>query len=196
MAAQSAVQLSAGRRAAVFAAAARAVRVITGLQLCAAGLLFIGATIVYAAEIVMRGFLNTGYPDYYEVVGFAFIYIFMFGASALYARNQDITIDMLYVLVPLRMQKVWLLIIHLAIAVTMAITLFYTWRLIGLQSTTPTPLLRIPEAVKWWPLAIAAASMVMSSLVEAWSCAIWMNSGTRPKIWPDELLGQETPGGG
>ena len=60
-----------------------------GLQLgAAATVVSIGATMVYAAEIVMRGFLNTGYPDYYEVVGIAFIYIFMFGAGALYARTR------------------------------------------------------------------------------------------------------------
>jgi TRAP-type C4-dicarboxylate transport system permease small subunit len=116
----------------------------------------------------------------------------MFGAGALYSLNQDIAIDALHVLVPLRMQQAWMLIIHLTIAATMAVTLFYTLRLIELQSTTPTPLLRVPEAIKWWPLAVAAASMVLSSLVEAWSCAIWMSSGMRPKVWPDGLLNQVT----
>ena len=70
----------------MFAVAARAVRVITGLQLGAAGLLFIGATIVYAAEIVIEA-LNTGIPTT-MVVGFA-ICIFMFGAAHFMPGNQE-----------------------------------------------------------------------------------------------------------
>ena len=63
-------------------------------------------------------------------------------------------------------------------------------QLIGLQRNTPTPLLRVPEAIKWYPLAIASLSIIASSLLEAWGCVLWIASGVRPKTWPEPLLAQ------
>ena len=62
-----------------------------------------------------------------------------------------------------RMQKAWLLIIHLAIAATMAITLFYTLRSLARRARRRHHCCAIPGFSQRWPLAIAAASMVMSS---------------------------------
>jgi TRAP-type C4-dicarboxylate transport system permease small subunit len=180
--------MNADRAPASFSAAARAVRVLAWLQLSLAMLILVAATLVYGAEIVMRSFFNTSYPDYYEVVGISFIYVFLFGAGALYARNEDIVIDTLYGFAPRRAKPWWVMIVHIVVALTMVLVLIYTVQLIGLQRSTPTPLLGIPEAVKWWPLAAVSVSMIYSSLVEAWSCALEIISGTRPKTWPNPMF--------
>jgi TRAP-type C4-dicarboxylate transport system permease small subunit len=184
-------QVAIPRAPAGFAVAARTVRVLAWTQLAAAGLLFVGAMLVYGAEIVMRGFLNTSYPEYYEVVGISFVWIFFLSAAALYARDHDVVIDMVFKHVPARVKPWWVFVVQVAIAATMVLTLVYTLQLIGLQSRTPTPLLRVPEAIRWWPLAVASASMVLSSLVEAWACVVWAMTGEKPKVWPNGFFDHE-----
>lgn len=174
-----------------FGRAARGVRALAWVQLVAAGVLLVIGMGVNGAEIVMRSFFNTSYPDYYEVVGISFIYVFLLSAGALYARDEDIVIDMLFGLMPPSLRPWWVMAVHVLVAASMAIVLFYTIRLIGLQSSTPTPLLGIPEAVKWWPLAFASVSIIYTSLVEACSCGLWIGSGTRPKTWPHPFFDHE-----
>lgn len=166
-----------------FHAAARLVRALTWIQLTVAGTLFILSLGLYTAEVVMRTGFSTGYPEYYEVVGFAFIYVFLLGASALYARNEDIMIEAVYQRLGDR-AKAWLvLIVYAGIAVTMVMIFIHTWILIQLQMNTPTPLLGVPESVKWFPLLFLSASVTLTSLVEILGCAIWVVSGTRPMVW-------------
>lgn len=180
--------MSPGPTPPLFARAARVVRMLAWVQLALAGVLLVEGMCVNGAEIVMRSFFNTSYPDYYEVVGISFIYVFLFSAAALYARDEDIVIDMVFDFVPAAAKPWWVLVVHVIVAMTMVLVLVYTIQLIGLQSRTPTPLLGIPEAVKWWPLAIASTSITFTSLVEAWSCLYWIRSGTRPKTWPYHLF--------
>jgi hypothetical protein len=59
---------------------------------------------------------------------------------------------------------------------------------------TPTPLLGVPESVKWIPLLFLSASIVFTSLVELWGCVQWIASGTRPLVWtapPFDVLDHE-----
>lgn len=175
-----------------FSTAARGVRALTWVQLVVAGVLLVVGMCVNGAEIIMRSFFNTSYPDYYEVVGIAFIYVFLLSAGALYARDEDIVIGMVFDLTPASVRPWWVMVVHVLVAAGMAIVLSYTIRLIGLQSRTPTPLLGIPEAVKWWPLAFASVSIIYTSLVEACSCALWIRSGMRPKTWPYPFFDHET----
>ena len=84
----------------------------------------------------MRTYFNTGYPEYFEVVGFAFMYVFLLGAGGLYARNEDIMIEAIYHRLGER-ARMWLVsIVYVAMAVTMAVIFFHTWKLIGLQMNT------------------------------------------------------------
>jgi TRAP-type C4-dicarboxylate transport system permease small subunit len=138
-----------------------AMRALAWAQLAVASLLFVAAMTLYAAEIVMRGFLNTGYPDYYEVVGIAFIYVFLLGAAALYARNEDIVIDLVYDRLPLSARPWLVLAVYVGIVATMTVVLVHT------------------------------ASIVFTSLVEALGCLIWIGSGTRPRTWPRGFFDQQ-----
>ncbi len=167
-----------------FARAARIVRLLTWAQLALAGVLFVASLGLYTAEIVMRTGFSTGYPEYYEIVSFSFMYVFLLGASALYARNEDIMIEAVYFRLSER-GKAWLvLLVYVLMVLTMAIIFVHTWRLIVLQINTPTPLLGVPESVKWIPLLFLSASIVFTSLVEVWGCLLWINRGTRPPVWP------------
>jgi TRAP-type C4-dicarboxylate transport system permease small subunit len=192
MAAESADQVSPPSAPPLFAMAARVVRMLAWAQLTIAGVLLVEGMCVNGAEIVMRSFINTSYPDYYEVVGISFIYVFLFSAAALYARDEDIVIGMLYDFAPRAAKPWWVLTVHLLVAATMVLVFVYTIQLIGLQSRTPTPLLGVPESVKWWPLAVASASITFTSLVEAWSCGYWIRDGIRPKTWPYPLFDHDS----
>ncbi len=166
-----------------FQKAARLVRALTWAQLSLAGVLFILSLGLYTAEVVMRTGFSTGYPEYYEVVGFAFMYVFLLGAGALYARNEDIMIEAIYLRLGPRPAAYLVSFVYAAMALTMAVIFFHTWKLIGLQMNTPTPMLEIPESVKWFPLLFLSASIVFTSLVELWGCVHWIASGTRPLVW-------------
>ena len=175
--------MSAGIGLRGFQAAARLVRALTWLQLTVAGILFVFSLGLYTAEVVMRTGFSTGYPEYYEVVGFAFIYVFLLGAGALYARNEDIMIEAIYQRLSQRAAAWLVLLVYAAMAVTMGVIFVHTWSLIQLQMNTPTPLLGVPESVKWFPLLFLSASVTLTSLVEVWGCANWVASGTRPLVW-------------
>ena len=178
-----------------FQAAARVVRTLTWAQLALAGVLFILSLGLYTAEVVMRTYFNTGYPEYFEVVGFAFMYVFLLGAGGLYARNEDIMIEAIYHRLGER-ARMWLVsMVYVAMVVTMAVIFYHTWKLIGLQMNTPTPLLGVPESVKWIPLLFLSASIVFTSLVELWGCVHWIAGGTRPLVWtapPFDVLDHES----
>jgi TRAP-type C4-dicarboxylate transport system permease small subunit len=183
------------RRAArfdAFAVAAGLVRALTVLYLWAAGALFLLGLALYTAEIVLRYGFDSGIPEYYELVGIGFIYVFLLGAAALYARSEDIVIDLIYARLPARAQA-WLeLAVQVAIVATMIVVAVQAWRLAVAQWNIPTPLLQVPEAVKVLPLVVGAASIALASAVEAWACAMSIASGPRRSIWTRPFFDQIT----
>ena len=148
------------------------------LNLCI--LLFAFATFLLAADITGRYVFNHPFQNVAETVTILFIYVFMLGAAALYSRNGDIALDYFFNRAPARVQAVWLFLIYLAIAVTMAVTAVETVRLIYIQRRVLTPSLRLPLGVEHAPLALAAAMIMFTSLVDALGCVIWIWRGERP----------------
>jgi TRAP-type C4-dicarboxylate transport system permease small subunit len=175
-----------------FQAAARLVRAMTHTYLALAATLFLLGLGLYTTEIVLRYGFRTGIPEYYELVGIGFIWVFLLGAAALYARNEDITIDLLHARLPERARPWLQLAVQLAVAVTMAVVAWYGWDLARRQWRTPTPLLKVSEAVRVAPLVLASASIVLSSLVEAWAALITIQAGRRVRVWPHPFFDQET----
>jgi tripartite ATP-independent transporter DctM subunit len=175
-----------------FAVAAGLVRALTVLYLWAAGALFLLGLALYTAEIVLRYGFDSGIPEYYELVGIGFIYVFLLGAAALYARSEDIVIDLIYARLPARAQA-WLeLAVQVAIVATMIVVAVQAWRLAVAQWNIPTPLLQVPEAVKVLPLVVGAASIALASAVEAWACAMSIARGPRRSIWTRPFFDQIT----
>lgn len=184
--------MSARSASLAFGAAARIVRVLTAVYLAVAGATFVLALALYSAEIVMRAFFNTGFPEYYEIVGTAFIWVFLLGAAAMYGRDQDIVIELVQRRLPGR-AGAWLeLLVHAAIVATMAVTAEAGWRLAEAQWNVPTPLLEISESIKFLPLVVASVSIALSSGVQAWSCAIGLQTGKRPPVWPHPFFDEES----
>jgi TRAP-type C4-dicarboxylate transport system permease small subunit len=166
----------------VVTALASFVRLVSTVQLWIAGVIFIGCVLFYGAEVFTRGLLNSSIPEYFEIVGIGFIYVFLFGAAALYGRDEDIIIGFLFDRASQAVQKWWLLVVHLLVMVTMAVTGIATFNIIQLQWSTPTPLLGISESTRWFPLAVACVSIVFTSGCRVVACIVWLNRGERPQI--------------
>lgn len=150
----------------------------TALGICVA--LFALCMALLTADIVMRYAFDAPMAYVSEVVTIAFIYVYLLGAAALYARNEDLVLDALYNRFGPRFRQVWLLLIYLGIAVTMGVTLQVTIELMILQRSMPTPLLRIPLIIQHAALAAASLVILFSSLVDALGCCVWMRSGREP----------------
>lgn len=141
--------------------------------------------LLLALDILMRYAFNSPMAYVSEVVTIAFIYVYLLGAAALYARNEDLVLDLLYRRVGERFRQVWLLLIYLGIAVTMIMTLQVTIELMILQRFMPTPLLRLPLIIEHGALLACCVVVLVSSLVDALGCLVWIRSGREP--WPARI---------
>jgi TRAP-type C4-dicarboxylate transport system permease small subunit len=153
-----------------------------GIALGIAIALFAMSLLLLASDILMRYGFNEPMAYVSELVTIAFIYVYLLGAAALYARNEDLVLDLLYSRVGPRLRQVWLLLIYLGIAATMAVTLQVTIELMILQRHMPTPLLRIPLIIQHGALVACCTVILVSSLVDALGCLVWLLSGREP--WP------------
>lgn len=168
-----------------FLLVAAAVRRLTTAFLAIACTIFAATLVLLSVDVTLRYGFNSSLPGLHEGVAIAFVYVFLLGAAALYARNEDIVLEFVYSRFPAKARRWFLLAIYVAVAVTMAIVLAQTAVLIESQKRIMTSALRVPLSIQWIPLAIAAASITFTSLVEIWACSIWIVSGTRPSVWPD-----------
>ena len=169
-----------------FTIAARAIRGLVTVEYTVAGLLFVLAMLALTTEITLRYGFDSGFPESAEVIVITFIYVYLLGAAALYGRNEDIAIDFVYRMLPDAFRSWFMLVVHLAIAITMGIVLIYTLDLIKIQGQLLTLVTQLPMEIWWWSLVIASASIVLTSCVEVWACLIWITSGSRPNIWPED----------
>jgi len=156
------------------------------LGLCVA--LFGGALLVLSAEVVLRYAFNHPLQNVSEGVIIAFIWVYSMGGAALYARNDDITLDFFFRRCGARPQAAWLLVVYLAIVATMAVVLVETVKLILVQRGVLTPSLRLPLGIEHAALVVAAAVIAYASAVEALGCWIWLRTERRPRVFdaPDQ----------
>jgi len=141
------------------------------------------------AEIVLRYAFNYPLQKVSELVTISFIYVYLVGGAALYARNEDIALDYLYRKAGVKPRALWLLLIYATIALTMAVTLWETVKMMILQKHVLTPTLRLPLSVEFAALAVCAALILYASLVEMLGCWLWLRTGQRPKVFPDPVVG-------
>ena len=172
-----------------FSHAARLVRLLTWLHLAISGTLFVVATGALAVDVGLRYLFSAPVAGLHEAVTLAFTFVFMLGAAALYARNEDIVLEFVYRRLPAPVRRHLVLVIYLAIVIVLAVVLQQTFRLIEVQWNLPTPALRVPQAVFAVPVAIASVSIILTSLVECWACVLWIGKGSRPSVWPQSGAG-------
>jgi TRAP-type C4-dicarboxylate transport system permease small subunit len=168
---------------ALFPVLAKGTRVLTAACLALSVFLFAASLAIMAAEIVLRYAFNHPLQHVGEAVIIAFIYVYLVGGAALYARNEDISLDYLFRKLGVKPQAIWLLVIYLAIAATMAVILVQTMMLINVQRGVLTPALRLPLGIEHAALVAGAAVICYASLVEAIGCWIWFRSGSRPPVF-------------
>ncbi len=187
MAAEPFVPVSTGGSSPGFEAAARWVRrwVRALLGLCA--VLFCVALAGLTVDIVMRYALSSSVRGMQEIVNLVFIWIFMLGFAALYACNGDAAITFAVRALPVRARIVVAGFVSLLICASMAIVLKETLGLIASQMSIASMELGIPEPVRMASLAVAAASVAVTSLLDAWGCLLWARHGVRPVLWADDV---------
>jgi len=166
---------------------ARGTRGLTAACLGLTLVLFVAALGVLGAEIVLRYGFNHPLQNIGEAAIIAFIYIYLVGGAALYARNEDIAIDYFFLKAGRRTQALWLLAVYLAIAATMTVVLWETLKLMQVQRGVLTPSLRLPLGIQHSALALAAIVILYASLVEALGCWIWFRCGNRPRVNSKEV---------
>jgi TRAP-type C4-dicarboxylate transport system permease small subunit len=166
-----------------FATLARGTRGIAAICLSLAIVLFAGSLVTMTVDIVLRYAFNHPLQNVGEGITIAFIYVYLLGGAALYARNEDIALDYLFRRAGVKAQALWLLIIHVGIVATMAVVIVQTVLLMQVQHGVRTPALRMPLGIEHAPLAFAAAVICYASLVEAIGCWIWFRSGRRPAVF-------------
>ena len=162
---------------------ARLVRLLTWFHLAVSGTLFLVATTALAVDVVLRYVFSAPIAGLHETVTLAFTFVFLMGAAALYARNEDIVLELVYRRLPGRVRGYLVLVIYLAIIAALAVVLQQTVRLIGIQWNLPTPALRVPQGIFAVPVAIASVSIILTSVVECWACVLWIRTGRRPSVW-------------
>ena len=166
----------------LFVGLSRVARSVSAACLALCMLLFVGCLGVLAADIVLRYAFNAPLQNVSEGVIIAFIYVYMIGGAALYARNEDIALDYLFNKAERKPRALWLLAVYLAIAATMTVVLVETVKLMMVQRGVLTPQLRLPLGIEHAALALAATVILYSSLVDAIGCWIWFRSGSRPTL--------------
>ncbi len=77
------------------------------------------------------------------------------------------------------------IVVSLVLAGSMTIIFVKTVGLIETQLGIRSAELGIPEPLRFMPLALAALSITITSLIDVWASVIWARTGHRPVIWPD-----------
>jgi TRAP-type C4-dicarboxylate transport system permease small subunit len=157
---------------------------LSTVQLVASGTLFVALITVYAIEVFVRNAFGGGFVEYYEIVGIGFLYVFMFGAAALYGRDEDITVSFIFLRAPSGLKAWWVLTVYVLICATTVVLGWESWKLISLQWTTPTPLLGVPESTRVVPVFAASISIAITSGCRIVACIVWLISGTRSQLLP------------
>lgn len=184
MAAQPAVSLTEKR---LFEAAARCVRIVTRGGLMLAATLFCVAIAGLACDVAMRYLLHSSIRGMQEIVNLLFIWIYMIGIAAMYARKGDAAITFIARALPISLQIVLASLVALGISASMSVVALETMHLIAAQLAIRTAELGLPEPLRFIPLVIAAACVAITSLIDFWSCTLWARFGVRPSIWPELL---------
>ena len=173
----------------LFRTLAKGTRCISAVCLALCVFLFAASLALMTAEIVLRYAFDHPLQNVGEAVIIAFIYVYLVGGAALYARNEDVALDYFFRKAGVKPQAIWLLAIYLAIAATMAVTLVETLKLIQVQRSVLTPALRLPLGIEHAALAVAATVIFYASAVEAIGCWIWFKSGARPAVFESRVEG-------
>jgi TRAP-type C4-dicarboxylate transport system permease small subunit len=169
-----------------FETVARMVRAWTNILIWICGALFCVAISCLVAEVATRFAFHSSIRGVQEIVGLFFLYGFFLGAAALYARNEDVSLTFFIRALPTERRALIACVVALIICTSMSVVAYEATFLMIAQATIYSADLQISESFRFAPLALAAASIAATSLIDAWANVIWMRSGSKPSVWKRE----------
>lgn len=117
--------------------------------------------IVVAAQVFSRYALNHSIFWSEELARFLLVWLTFLGASVVYRRGGHASIEILYDLFPLSIQKITSIIIHLVALAFFVVMIIYGWRFAYFVRLQISPALSLP---KWIPHGIIPLSGAILAL--------------------------------
>jgi TRAP-type C4-dicarboxylate transport system permease small subunit len=117
--------------------------------------------LINVLEIVSRAFFHVSYAWIYETNLLLAAWTYFLGIVPVYARNGDVSVVGLRLLLPRSKQVIFDRAIYVVCALTFAITAWFTWELIELQFPFRTPGSGLPNAAFTAPLLLGLAGLIV-----------------------------------
>ena len=117
--------------------------------------------LINVLEIVSRTFFHVSYAWIYETNLLLAAWTYFLGIVPVYARNGDVSVVGLRLLLPRNKQAIFDRAIHVVCTVTFAITAWFTWELIELQLPFRTPGSGLPNAAFTAPLLLGFVGLIV-----------------------------------
>ena len=117
--------------------------------------------LINVLEIVSRTVFHVSFAWIYETNLLLAAWTYFLGIVPVYARNGDVSLVGLRMLLPRDKQAVFDRAVHVVCTVTFAITAWFTWELIELQLPFRTPGSGLPNAAFTAPLLLGLAGLIV-----------------------------------
>src|SRR5881394_1903715 len=117
--------------------------------------------LINVLEIVSRTFFHVSYAWIYETNLLLAAWTYFLGIVPVYARNGDVSVVGLRLLLPRDKQTMFDRAIHVICTVTFAIAAWFTWELIELQLPFRTPGSGLPNAAFTAPLLLGLIGLII-----------------------------------
>ena len=120
-----------------------------------------GMAVVVAAQVFSRYVLNHSIFWSEELARFLLVWLTFLGAGVVYRRGGHASLEIFYVLFPLKIQKITSIIIHLVAFIFFVVIIIYGWRFAYFVRLQISPALSLP---KWIPHGIMPVSGAILAL--------------------------------
>jgi TRAP-type C4-dicarboxylate transport system permease small subunit len=117
--------------------------------------------LINALEIVSRTFFHISFAWIYETNLLLAAWTYFLGIVPVYARNGDVSVVGLRLLLPRNRQATFDRVIYVVCMVTFAIAAWFTWELIELQLPFRTPGSGLPNAAFTAPILLGLAGLIV-----------------------------------
>jgi TRAP-type C4-dicarboxylate transport system permease small subunit len=121
----------------------------------------VAIVLINVLEIVSRTFFHVSYSWIYESNLLLAAWTYFLGIVPVYARNGDVSVVGLRLLLPRHKQATFNRAIHVVCTVTFAIVAWFTWELIELQLPFRTPGSGLPNAAFTAPLLLGQIGLII-----------------------------------
>lgn len=146
------------------AAARRALAAIGRVELTLAIIALVVVVVLSGSQAFLRYLFGTSLWWAQEVAENTILVAYFLGISYVYKASQDIVVDFVSLLMPMRVQLFFYLLAQVLTAVFCAVTVWLIYTFVPTLLDMRTPVLSLPAVLTPAPLALASAMMVLTSL--------------------------------